>query len=88
MTHLHMTHRNALRFASRLPRSGQRGLTLIEFMVSVVIGMLMVAVLAILIADQSGNRAEVDRSGRMIENGRYAVRTIAEDLQMAGYWGG
>jgi type IV pilus assembly protein PilW len=65
----------------------QRGLTLIEFMVSVTIGMLMVAALATLIADQSGNRAEADRSGRTIENGRYAIRAIADDVQLGGYWG-
>lgn len=68
-------------------RRGERGLTLIEFMVSIVLGMLMVAALSTLIADQSSNRAEVDRSGRMLENGRYAIRTMADDLQMAGYWG-
>lgn len=65
----------------------QRGLTLIEFMVSIGLGMIIVAALATLIADQSGNRAEVDRSGRLIENGRYAIRFLAEDLQMAGYLG-
>jgi type IV pilus assembly protein PilW len=68
-------------------QSRQRGLTLIEFMISIALGMLMVAALATLIADQSGNRNEVDKSGRLIENGRYAIRTIADDLQMAGYWG-
>jgi type IV pilus assembly protein PilW len=80
MAHLHM-HRP---FASG---RRQRGLTLIEFMISVTIGLLMVAAIATLIASQSGNRAEVDRSGRMIENGRYAVRALADDLQLAGYWG-
>src|SRR5689334_17581664 len=72
-----------------LPAAGraQRGLTLIELMVSIALGMIMVAALATLIADQSANRAEVDRAGRLIENGRYAVRAMAEDLQMAGYWG-
>ena len=73
-----MAH-NSLRF--------QRGLTLIEFMVSITIGMLMVAAMATLIADQSSNRGEVDKSGRMIENGRYAIRTLADDVQMGGYWG-
>jgi type IV pilus assembly protein PilW len=68
-------------------RARQRGLTLIEFMVSVVLGMIIVAALATLVADQSVNRAEVDRQGRLIENGRYAIRAIADDLQMAGYWG-
>ena len=65
----------------------QAGLTLIEFMVSIAIGMLMIAALAILIANQSSTRAEIDKSGRMIENGRYAIQTVAADAQMAGYWG-
>lgn len=71
---------------TRTPRR-QSGLTLIEFMVSITIGMLMVAAMATLIADQSSNRSETDKSGRLIENGRYAIRTIADDLQMGGYWG-
>lgn len=69
-----------------LPRR-QRGLTLIEFMVSIVLGMIIVAALATLVADQSQNRAEVDRAGRLIENGRYGIRAMADDLQLAGYWG-
>lgn len=80
MAHPHFSPR-------RSPARFQRGLTLIEFMVSITIGLLMVAAIATLIADQSTSRAEVDRSGRMIENGRYAIRTITEDLQLAGYWG-
>lgn len=70
-------------------RTGRRqtGLTLIEFMVSIVIGMLMIAALATLIASQSSTRGEIDKSGKMIENGRYAAQTLASDVQMAGYWG-
>jgi type IV pilus assembly protein PilW len=69
------------------PPLRQRGVTLIEFMVAVVIGMLMVAALATLIANQSTSRAEVDRTGKMLENGRYALSTIGRDAEMAGYWG-
>jgi type IV pilus assembly protein PilW len=65
----------------------QAGLTLIEFMVSIAIGMLMIAALATLIASQSSTRAEIDKSGKMIENGRYAAQTLTNDVQMAGYWG-
>lgn len=68
-------------------RTLQAGLTLIELMVSITIGMLMIAALATLIANQSSTRAEIDKSGKMIENGRYAIQTLASDLQMAGYWG-
>jgi type IV pilus assembly protein PilW len=80
MAHRHLTTRRPL-------RRHQRGLTLIEFMVSITIGLIMVAALATLIADQSSNRAEVDRAGRLIENGRYGIRAITDDLQLAGYWG-
>ena len=68
-------------------RKLQAGLTLIEFMVSIAIGMLLIAAVATLIANQSATREDLDKSGRMIENGRYAVRVIAEDAQLAGYWG-
>lgn len=68
-------------------RLRQSGLTLIEFMVSIVIGMLLIAALATLIANQSSTRAEIDKSGRMIENGRYALQAMASDAQGAGYWG-
>jgi type IV pilus assembly protein PilW len=70
----------------RSPRR-QTGLTLVELMVSIAIGLLLMAAMATLIADQSTNRAEVERSGRLIENGRYAVQAMASDIQMAGYWG-
>ncbi|HUR90361.1 MAG TPA: PilW family protein [Ramlibacter sp.] len=69
------------------PPRRQAGLTLIEFMVAIVIGMLMIAAMATLIANQSTNRAEIDRAGRLIENGRYAMSAIAVDAQLAGYWG-
>ncbi len=74
---------------SSIPRRGRRqaGLTLIEFMVAIAIGMLMVAAMATLIAHQSTTRGEVDRSGKLIENGRYAIGELAKEVEMAGYWG-
>jgi type IV pilus assembly protein PilW len=65
----------------------QTGLTLIEFMIAIVLGMVVVAAMAVLIANQSAVRSEVDRAGRMIENGRYSMQTLSDDLLMAGYWG-
>lgn len=69
------------------PRARQAGLSLVELMVSITVGLFLVAGVATLIANQSGARAEVDKSGRMIESGRYALQTMVQDLQMAGYWG-
>jgi type IV pilus assembly protein PilW len=69
------------------PLRRQAGLTLVELMVSIAIGMLMVAGLAVLIASQSSSRSDLDRAGKMIENGRYSVQVLTTDAQMAGYWG-
>jgi type IV pilus assembly protein PilW len=68
-------------------RSAQGGLTLIEFMISITLGMIVVAALAVLIANQSTARSDIDRTGRLIENGRYAIQNMVDDIQMAGYWG-
>lgn len=67
--------------------SRQRGLTLIEFMISITLGMILVAAISVLIANQSSARTEIDRGGRLIENGRYAMQVVTDDLMMAGYWG-
>ena len=79
MKRFHSLHKN--------PAKRQAGLTLIELMVSMTIGLIMLAALVTLIADQSSNRGEIDKSGKMIENGRYAIQTMAADIQMAGFWG-
>lgn len=65
----------------------QRGLTLVELMVAITVGMFLVAGLAVLIAQQSGTRTTVENGGRLIENGRYAAQLMGEDIQHAGYYG-
>lgn len=68
-------------------RCAQIGLTLVELMVAVTVGMFLVAGLAVLIAQQSGTRTTVENGGRLIENGRYAAQLMGEDIQHAGYYG-
>ena len=65
----------------------QTGLTLVELMISMVIGLFLMAGIATLIAQQSSNRAELDKSGRQIENGRYAMTLLQDDIQHAGFYG-
>lgn len=65
----------------------QRGITLIEFMVSITIGLILVAGLTLLFAQQSSTQAELEKSSRQIENGRYAMALLREDIQLAGYYG-
>ncbi len=65
----------------------QQGLTLIEFMISITLGMLIVVALTLLIARQSATQGEFEKSSRQIENGRYAMGILNDDIQMAGYYG-
>jgi type IV pilus assembly protein PilW len=63
----------------------QRGYTLIELMVAMTIGLLILAGLTTILANNSRARAEIDRANQQTENGRYALQILADDLQNAGY---
>lgn len=65
----------------------QRGLSLIEFLIAITLGLMIVTALTVLIAQQSATQAEFEKSSRQIENGRYAMQILSDDLQMAGYYG-
>ena len=70
-----------------LQRHQQAGLTLVELMVSMAIGLFLVAGISTLIAQQSRTHAELDKSSRQIENGRYALTLLQDDIQHAGFYG-
>ena len=63
------------------------GLSLIELMIAVAIGLLLLAGVTALIAHQSTTSTELEKSSRQIENGRYAISVLQEAIQMAGYYG-
>lgn len=68
-------------------RQHQRGMTLVELMVAIVISMFMIAALIVLYVNNSAARTELDRSSRQIENGRFAIDMMRDDIAMAGYYG-
>jgi len=72
-------------FASA-PRNG-RGFTLVELMVAILLGLFLMIGLISLIISTIGTRSELDKSSRQIENGRYALQLLSEDIQVAGYVG-
>jgi len=69
----------------RVRREG--GLSLIELMISMAIGLFLLLVLTYVFQNTSSARSEVERTNRQIENGRYAVEVISEDLRLAGFYG-
>ena len=67
------------------PRSTHRGYTIIELMVAMTIGLVILAGLVTVFANNSRARAEIERFNQQTDNGRYAVRLLADDLHHAGY---
>ena len=62
------------------------GFTLIELMIAVVLGLLVLAALTSFFVRTSYNRSELERTNRQIENGRYAISALRDDMMLAGYY--
>jgi type IV pilus assembly protein PilW len=71
----------------RSPAERQRGFSLIELMVGLFIGGLVLFAMTVLFANNSRARAQIDQSTQQIENGRYALDVLRDDLHLAGYYG-
>lgn len=70
-----------------LPPDRQAGFTLVELMVSITLGLFMMAALTSLLLSQTAARDEFDKASRQIENGRYAMQILHDDIELAGYYG-
>lgn len=74
--------------ANRLSTSRrQQGLSLIELMIAITLGLLVLAGLTTVFVTASESQRELQRSAQQIENGRYAVDTLTNDIHHAGYYG-
>jgi type IV pilus assembly protein PilW len=65
----------------------QRGLTLIELMISMAIGLVILVALSALFVSSSRSRREVELSADVIESGRYGVDVLSRHLSQAGFYG-
>ncbi len=63
------------------------GLSLIELMIAIALGLMVLAGLATLFANQSAARSEMERNSRQIENGRFAMELLGDELRVAGFYG-
>jgi type IV pilus assembly protein PilW len=68
-------------------RASQTGFTLVELMVALALGLLILVGLSVLFANTSVARSEIDKASRQIENGRFALQTLGDDIRHAGYYG-
>jgi len=65
----------------------QSGFTIVEMMISMTIGLIVLLVVTFVFANTSQTNREIDQAQQQIENGRYALQLLMDDLRQAGYYG-
>ncbi|MCY1281357.1 Type IV Pilus-assembly protein W [compost metagenome] len=68
--------------------TSQSGFSLVELMVAVTVSLLMMAAILKLFVDVARTNTEMEKTNVQIENGRFAIQLIAEDLVHGGFWNG
>ena len=69
------------------PARAVRGFSLIELMTSITIGLLILAGLASVFVNSSTANREMRNTSEQIENGRYAIEMLTQDIRHAGFYG-
>lgn len=64
----------------------QRGLTLVELMVSLVIGLVVVIATSAVFVSSSKSRQELDVTADVVETGRYALLALSNELTQTGFY--
>jgi type IV pilus assembly protein PilW len=67
-------------------KTHQNGFSIIEMMISITIGLIILAGLTAIFISNSRARTEIERANRQIENGRYALQLLSDDVRLAGYY--
>ena len=65
----------------------QHGFTLLELLIAMTIGLLLTFGLIRVFASSSEAYQALSQASQQIENGRYAIQVIGDDLRHAGYYG-
>lgn len=65
----------------------QRGLSLIELMIAMTISLLIILALIAVYLNFSRTNREMAKSNAMIDNGRFVMQLLQNDIVHAGFWG-
>lgn len=68
-------------------RVSSRGFSILELIIAMAIGLLIVALLITVYSRSASTNAEFQRNNSQIENGRFALQLMQQDLMHAGFWG-
>jgi type IV pilus assembly protein PilW len=73
--------------SKRLTGPAQRGLTLVELLVGLALGLLVVAAAAVLLTQHLREHRALLLEARLMQDLRTATDLVARDLRRSGYWG-
>ena len=68
-------------------RRALRGFSIIELMTAITIGLLILAGLASVFVNSSNANREMKNNSEQIENGRFAIEFLSQDIRHAGFYG-
>jgi type IV pilus assembly protein PilW len=71
----------------KITHNRHAGFSLIEMMIAVSISMVILLAVISMLTDASRSHMELNRSSQLIENGRFSMDQLYEDLRHAGYYG-
>lgn len=66
----------------------QRGLSLVELMIAITLGLIISAAIISLFVNMSRTNREMAKTNAQIESGRFAIQLIQNNVAHAGFWGG
>ena len=66
----------------------QNGFSLIELMVSIALGLLIMSGVLAIYIDLTRSNAELAKMNRQVENGRFTIQFLQQELWHAGFWDG
>ena len=65
----------------------QTGFSLVELMVAMTLGLILLGGVVSVMSNTSASYGELNKASRQLDNGRYAIQVLREDIRHAGYYG-
>jgi type IV pilus assembly protein PilW len=78
---------NCIRRLPAASRRGQTGLSLVELMVGIAVGLFVVAGATVVVSNQLGDNRRLMLETQIQQDLRAAAEVIARDVRRSGYWG-
>lgn len=84
-----MKNTSKLRLSSecRFIDKTERGFTLVELMIAITLGLLILLALIAVFLNISRTNREMAKTNSQIENARFAIQILRDDISAAGFWG-